>query len=166
MVSSKSVMDAHQLIPLLVADVYHLAGEFRRLGNRIASRVGQTQARWQVLSVVSDTPRTVAQIARRLGYARQSVQRTTDQLIREHLAAYMPNPDHAKSPLVEVSSEGKIALARITREAERWHRKLSTGLDLDEVSTALRVLRQLRSGVEDGLGSKRAGRQQLPRKRR
>lgn len=131
------------LIPLFVADVFQLAGEFRQLGNRIASRVGQTQARWQVLSVLSDGTWTVAQIARRLGYARQSVQRTADQLVQEKLAEYRPNPDHAKSPIIQVTSQGNLALARITREADQWHLKLSAGLEGSDLITAARVVRQL-----------------------
>lgn len=143
-----------ELIPLFVADVFQLAGDFRQLGNRIASRVGQTQARWQVLSVVSDGTWTVAQIARRLGYARQSVQRTADQLIRERLAEYKPNPDHVKSPLVEITSQGVIALARITREADKWHLKLSTAIEGSDLATAARVVRQLCSALESHLGKK------------
>jgi DNA-binding MarR family transcriptional regulator len=142
--------DAAELIPLLVADVYHLAGAFRRLGSGIARRVGQTQAQWQVLSVISGGPRTVAQIARRLGYARQSVQRTADQLIRGRLARYMPNPDHKKSPLVEITDQGTNTLARITREAEKWHCELALDLKPGELATALRVVRHLCSAVESG----------------
>lgn len=138
------------LIPLLVADVYHLAGAFRSLGNGIARRVGQTQTRWQILSVISGGPRTVAQTARRLGYARQSVQRTADQLIRARLARYTTNPDHKKSPLVEITDQGTNALARITREAEKWHRQLASELKPSELATTLRVVRQLRSAVETG----------------
>ena len=78
------------------------------------------------------------------------MQRTADQLVREALVTYVRNPDHAKSPLVEITSAGKSALARITREAEQWHQKLSADLNADEVSTTLRVLRQLRSTMENG----------------
>jgi DNA-binding MarR family transcriptional regulator len=144
-----------RLMPLLVADVFHLAGEFRQLGNRVASRVGQTQARWQVLSVISDGTWTVAQAARRLGYARQSVQRTSDQLIHEKLASYRPNPDHAKSPIVEITSKGKLALTRITREADKWHLKLSAGLEERDLETAARVIRHLCITLETDLGKKR-----------
>jgi DNA-binding MarR family transcriptional regulator len=144
-----------KLMPLFVADVFHLTGQFRQLGNRIASRVGQTQARWQVLSVVSDGTWTVAQAARRLGYARQSVQRTADQLIREKLAKYRPNPDHAKSPIIEITSKGKLALARITREADNWHLKVSAGLEGSDLATAVRVVRRLCATLEIHLGKKR-----------
>lgn len=56
---------------LLVADVFEAAGLLRRSGEAIAATEGQTQARWQLLSVVSEEPLTVAQAARRLGIARQ-----------------------------------------------------------------------------------------------
>ena len=144
-------------MPLFVADVFHLAGEFRQLGNRIAHRVGQTQARWQVLSVVSDGPWTVAQIARRLGYARQSVQRTADQLIKENLAEYKSNPDHAKSQLIEITSQGKLVLARITRQADKWHLRLSAGLEESDLGIAARVVQHLCAALENDLGKKRAG---------
>ena len=44
---------------LLVADVYDAAGVLRRLGEQTAATEGQTQARWQVLSVISDGDWTV-----------------------------------------------------------------------------------------------------------
>lgn len=143
-----------KLMPLFVADVFHLAGEFRQVGNRIAGRVGQTQARWQVLSVISDGTWTVAQAARRLGYARQSVQRTADQLVQEKLAEYRPNPGHAKSPIIKITSKGKLALARITREADKWHLKVSAGLEENELATAARVVRHLCATLEIDLGKK------------
>lgn len=147
MLSNKNESPA-ALIPLLVADVFHLAGAFRKLGSHIASRVGQTQARWQVLSVLSGGPHTVAQIARRLGYARQSVQRTADQLVKARLARYEANPDHKTSPLVEITEQGASTLARITREAEKWHVQLASELKPSEVAGALRTVRQLCSAVE------------------
>ena len=145
---STEIENPTALIPLLVADVFQLAGAFRKLGSRLASRVGQTQARWQVLSVLSGGPHTVAQIARRLGYARQSVQRTADQLVKARLARYEANPDHKTSPLVEITEQGASTLARITREAEKWHVQLASELKPSEVAGALRTVRQLCSAVE------------------
>lgn len=136
-------------IPLLVADVFHLAGAFRRVGDRIAGNTGQTQARWQVLSAASIDPRTVAQMARRLGYARQSVQRTADQLVRDGLGCYAPNPDHKASPLFELTPAGADALARIAKAAAKWHSKIAAGFDPRDLATASRVLRGLRDVIEE-----------------
>ncbi|GHB99248.1 hypothetical protein GCM10010397_84400 [Streptomyces spinoverrucosus] len=67
-------------IALLVADVFEAAGALRRLGEHTAQAEGLTQARWQVLSVVSETALTVPQAARRLGVSRQNVQRVANDL--------------------------------------------------------------------------------------
>jgi DNA-binding MarR family transcriptional regulator len=149
------MLSTSEMLPLLVADVFQLAGAFRELGERIASKVGQTQARWQVLSVISDGPWTVAQAARRLGYARQSVQRTADQLTAAGLAQYKPNPAHAKSPLLQITREGTATLARITREAEKWHLQLGAHLNARDVSTTRETIRQLCDAVEGGLSKRK-----------
>jgi DNA-binding MarR family transcriptional regulator len=148
MLSRKEPAQTADLIPLVVADVYHLAGAFRRSGTRIAKRVGQTQARWQLLSVISDGSRPVAQIARRLGLVRQSVQRTANQLVRLRLARYVENPDHRRSPLVRITDQGKRTLALITREAEKSHVNLGADFKRAELVTALRVIRQLCSTLD------------------
>ena len=44
-----------------------------RTGDRLTRSIGQNSARWQVLGRVGDQPQTVAQIARDMGHARQSV---------------------------------------------------------------------------------------------
>ncbi|MGH9582277.1 MAG: MarR family winged helix-turn-helix transcriptional regulator [Bryobacteraceae bacterium] len=136
-------------IPLLVADVFQLAGDFRRLGDRIAGSVGQTQARWQVLSVASGGSHTVAQMARRLGYARQSVQRTADQLVSDGLARYSPNPDHKSSPLCELTPAGAGMLGRIEKAATKWHTAIANEIDSRDLATALRIVRNLRQAVEE-----------------
>jgi DNA-binding MarR family transcriptional regulator len=151
MLSAKDRPKSAELIPLLVADVYHLAGAFRRSGSQIAKKVGQTQTRWQILSVITDRSGTVAQIARRLGLTRQSVQRTADQLVRLRLAQYVDNPDHKMSPLVEISTQGKKTLALLTREAEKSNLQLTAAFTPAELATALRVIRQLCSAVETAL---------------
>lgn len=136
------------LVPLLVADIYQLAGSFRRLGDRIARTAGSTQSEWQVLSVASGGPHTVAQIARRLGYARQSVQRTADQLVREGWARYKPNPDHKSSPLVELTESGMTALREITKAAHKWHVRLAKQVDPPDLAIALSVVRSLCAALE------------------
>jgi DNA-binding MarR family transcriptional regulator len=136
------------LIPSLVADVFQLAGEFRRLGERIARTAGSTQSQWQVLSVASGGPHTVAQIARRLGYARQSVQRTADQLVRDGLARYRPNPDHKNSPFVELTESGAAALREITKAAHKWHVRLAKQVDRADLLVTLTVVRSLCAALE------------------
>ncbi|MGH9465856.1 MAG: MarR family winged helix-turn-helix transcriptional regulator [Terriglobales bacterium] len=117
------------LLPLVVADVYELTGALRQHGERLAARVGQTQARWQLLRAASAEPaRSVAQLARRLGTARQGVQRLADVLVREGAAVYRANPDHRRSPLLVPTPAGERALAQITAAAQRFHNRLEAAL--------------------------------------
>ena len=143
-----NVMSAAEIIPLLVADVFELAAAFRRAGDGIAKQVGQTQARWQVLSAASRGDKSVPQLARRLGYARQSVQRVVDLLVSESVAEYVPNPDHKRSALVRLTGEGHRQLRRLTAAADQMHRKIARDLGRDDLVTTLRVLRALRDAME------------------
>lgn len=136
---------------LLVADVYEAAGVLRRSGEAIAAEEGQTQARWQLLSVVSGAPLTVARAARRLGVSRQGVQRVANDLIREELAALRPNPDHRSSPLLALTATGREVLDRITVRAAEFNDGLATGISPGDVEAARALLRRLidRAGSQD-----------------
>jgi DNA-binding MarR family transcriptional regulator len=119
---------------LLVADLYLAAGLSRRLGEQLAKVEGQSQARWQVLSVLSDGPWTVAQAARRLGTARQAVQRVTRELAQDGLLSTRDNPDHRTSPLFELTLKGERTLARMNAAAADVHREQLKKLSRDEVA--------------------------------
>jgi len=131
------------LLPLIIADVYELAGRFRERGETIAQKVGQTQARWQVMSVASGTPLTVAQVARRLGVSRQNVQRIADALVRECWASFERNPDHSGSPFLVLNERGLAALAEITAGAKAYHAGITAKLVPAELKSIQRGLRRL-----------------------
>ncbi|MET7288056.1 MarR family winged helix-turn-helix transcriptional regulator [Streptomyces sp. NPDC005573] len=133
---------------LLVADVFEAAGALRRLGERTAGAEGLTQARWQVLSVASDNPLTVAQAARRLGVSRQNVQRVANDLVAQDLAALEPNPDHRGSPLLTLTPAGRESLARVTVRAAEQHRTLFGDVPEDEIRATRASLRRLLDALD------------------
>lgn len=130
-------------IALLVADVYEAAGALRRLGERTAGTEGLTQARWQVLSVVSEEALTVPQAARRLGVTRQNVQRVANDLVEQGFAAYAENPDHRGSPVLTLTAGGRDALGKVTGRATERHRELFADVPDEEVAAARSLLRRL-----------------------
>jgi DNA-binding MarR family transcriptional regulator len=130
-------------LPLLIADLYEAAGALRHRGDRIASVAGQTQSRWQVLSVLDGGDWTVPKIGRRLGVTRQAVQRTADQLRDDGLVEFESNPDHERSPLLRLTRAGCEALTAITAAADDWHDLAAGGLSSDELEVTRRVLRAL-----------------------
>jgi DNA-binding MarR family transcriptional regulator len=134
---------AASLIPLIIADIYQLAGDLRERGEGIARAVGQTQARWQVISAASDAPKTVPQIARRLGVTRQNVQRIADRLVQQRFASFEDNPDHRGSPYLVLSPRGRAALEQLTRAAEAHHAALAMKLDARAIEKLHRELRSL-----------------------
>lgn len=141
--------DTNTLLPLIVADIYELAGRFREQGEAIARAVGQTQARWQVMSAASADPRTVPQIARRLGVSRQNIQRIADLLVAENWASFAANPDHKGSPYLLLNARGRDALAKITKAAGQSHAQLARRLAGTDVGALHRGLRRLIQALND-----------------
>ena len=104
----------------LVIRIFQLNGRLGAAGDALAKPAGQSTARWQVLASIEDSPRTVADIARALGLARQSVQRVADLLVAEGLAAYEDNPGHRRAKLLRLAPSGAAVLARIQAGQRAW----------------------------------------------
>ena len=134
---------------LLVADVFELAGLLRRSGEAIAARDGQTQARWQFLSVISDGALTVPQAARRLGVTRQAVQRVANELVRDGLVDLGANPDHQTSPLLTLTEHGSGVLTRISRRAAVENRRLVQAVGAEVVLGTRGGVRILTAALKD-----------------
>lgn len=137
------------LLPLIIADIYELAGRFRDRGEAIARTVGQTQARWQVMSAASADPRTVPQIARRLGVTRQNVQRIADLLVAENWASFETNPDHRGSPFLVLNKRGRAALGQLTKAAGHDHAALARRLAGTDIGAIHRGLRRFIQAMTD-----------------
>ena len=128
---------------LLVADVFQAAGEMRRHGEAIAQQAEQTQARWQVMSVISDGDWTVSDVARRLGVTRQGVQRIADELVADGLGAYADNPRHRRSAFLRLTAKGEGALAKITAVARRHNQKITKLFSSEELARTRELLRRI-----------------------
>lgn len=130
-------------LAMLVADVYELAGLLRRSGEAVAAAEGQTQARWQLLSVVAEQALTVPQAARRLGVTRQGVQRVANDLVAAGLAELKANPDHRTSPLLALTDGGRSILRAITERANVVHKNLAHTLEIDDIRATRRGIQRL-----------------------
>ena len=134
-------------LALLAADVFEAAGALRRYGERTAATAGQTQARWQLLSVVSNGDWTVPAAADRLGTSRQAVQRIANELVDEGLAVFEDNPRHRRSPFLRLGDDGRRALAAISAKARAESQAILDGLDGLDLARVRADLRQLTSAV-------------------
>jgi DNA-binding MarR family transcriptional regulator len=132
---------------LLVAEVFEAAGVLRRYGEGIAATAEQTQARWQLLSVLSEGDWTVPMAADRLGVSRQAIQRIANDIVADELAVFEENPHHRRSPFVRLTGKGKFTLASIAGHAQRAHHALAPKLETLDVAKLLSALRTMTSAV-------------------
>ena len=127
----------------LILEVFRLQGSLERHGVKLTAPFGQTPARWQVMAAVWGDARTVPQIARRMGLTRQGVQRIADRLVKEDLAQFVANPDHQRSPILQLTEQGVTTIAAITQAQVRWSNKLTHGLDQKPLAMTVQTLREL-----------------------
>lgn len=109
--------------------IFDMNGLLMRSGDRVTRSIGQSGARWQVLGRAGYMPHTVAQMARDMGHARQSVQRVADVLVDEGLAFFKDNPNDRRAKLLELTSQGTEVLKSIYALDKAWTRNIMKKLD-------------------------------------
>lgn len=132
--------DAFSALAILIL---RLGGHLTAAGDDLARPAGQTSARWQVLAAAEHEPATVAQIARSLGLARQSVQRVADVLAHEGLATYQANPAHRRAKLLRLLPKGHAVLRAIQAEQRPWADRLGARIGEVDLRRAAAVLERL-----------------------
>lgn len=114
--------------------IFKVYGLLMQNGDRMTRSLGQSSARWQVLGRAGYQPQTVAQMARDMGHARQSVQRVADVLAREGLVVYKDNPTDRRAKLVELTPQGIEVLMTIYALNEKWSQNLMAKLDPEQLT--------------------------------
>ena len=120
-------------------------------GDRLVAPLGLTSARWQVMGtiVAAERPQPVAWLARDLGANRQNVQRIVNDLHRDGLVAFTPNPHHRRAQLVVLTERGQRAYNEAIRLYDPSVNQLADGLEVADIETARRVMDALRTRLED-----------------
>ncbi len=119
-------------------------------GDRIVSPLGLTSARWQILGAIvqADRPQPVAWLARDLGANRQNVQRIINDLQKDALIAFEPNPHHKRAQLVILTTKGRQTYDAAIARYEPLVEALADGLPEEDVAAAQRILSALRTRLE------------------
>jgi DNA-binding MarR family transcriptional regulator len=133
----------------LIAQVIQLMRLLTVAGEALAKPAGQTLARWLVLESIDPTPATVAQIARTMHLARQSVQRLADVLVRDGFAVYEDNPAHRRAKLLRPTPRGRSALRAIQAAQVAWSDRLGAELGLAELQQASAGLERVLQALRD-----------------
>ncbi len=83
-----------------------------------------------------------------MGLSRQAVQRLVNEMAMQDMVQFMPNPHHQRAKLVVMTANGKAVFDAAMDRQGPWADSLAIGLSADEVSTAFRVLRNLRNKLQ------------------
>ena len=134
----------------LVLDLFRLNNLLLTGGDRLVAGLGLTSARWQILGaiVAADRPQPVAWLARDLGANRQNVQRIVNDLEKDGLVAFEPNPHHRRAQLVVLTDKGRQTFDAAMRLQGPWIDNLSDGLLIKDVEAAHRIIATLRQRLE------------------
>lgn len=127
----------------LILTTFRLNGRLLDAAQGMAVAGDLTAAWWQVIGGVLDQPRTVAEIARRMGMTRQGVQRVADLLVDRRLAEYRDNPAHRRAKLLACTEAGYWAVRRISLVQHPWADRVGTAVGTDELRAALGVMQRL-----------------------
>ena len=133
----------------LLVEVFRVNGLLLAAGDELARPAGLTSARWQVLGVVDHGPATVAQVARTMGLTRQSVQQTTEALVRDGLVELVANPAHRRARLMTLTPAGRTALREVEVRQAGWANAIAERLPHTELRACVAVLRDLGDLLEE-----------------
>jgi DNA-binding MarR family transcriptional regulator len=134
----------------LVLDLFRVNSLVLTAGDRLVAHLGLTSARWQILGamVTAERPQPVAWLARNLGVNRQNVQRIINDVQKEGLVEFEPNPHHRRAQLVVLTNKGRQTFDAAMRLQAPWINSLSKGLSVKDIETVHRVIGALRKKLE------------------
>lgn len=119
-------------------------------GDRLVAPFGLTSARWQILGAIvfAERPQPVAWLARDLGANRQNVQRIVNDLHKERLIVFEPNPHHRRAQLVVLTEKGQRAYDTALAAYYPRVEALAADLSISDIQGAHRVMVALRKNLE------------------
>jgi DNA-binding MarR family transcriptional regulator len=132
----------------VILATFRLNGRLMEAAQGMAAEGDLTAAWWQVIGGVLDEPRTVADVARRMGVTRQGVQRIADLLADRGMVEYRPNPAHRRAKLLACTEAGYWAVRRITLAQHPWADRVGEAVGEEDLRSALATMRRLIAVLE------------------
>lgn len=153
--SSNAHTPAGRALTDLVLELFAVNNRMLAAGDRLVAGLGLTSARWQVLGtiVAAKRPQPVAWLARDMGANRQNIQRIVNDLMREELVEFQPNPHHRRAQLVVLTDAGKKAYEAAMGRQAPWIDALARGQRVADIETTRKVIAALRQRLENEAGA-------------
>ena len=148
--SKREWTEAGEAVTGLILDVFRLNGRLLVAGDRLVAELGLTSARWQILGAIAyaERPESVAWHARTMGLHRQGIQRIVNELEKEGIVEFQPNPHHKRAHQVVLTSKGRKLFEAALALQVPWVNRLSRDLKFKDIATAHGVISQLKSRLE------------------
>src|SRR3954453_7021785 len=140
-----------EAVTRLIMDLFGLNNRMLAAGDRLVAGLGLTSARWQILGtiVAAERPQPVAWLARDMGANRQNVQRIVNDLEKDGLIAFEPNPHHRRAQLVVLTDKGHRTYDDAIKLYDPQVNWLGEEFTIKDIATAGRVMKALRKRFED-----------------
>ncbi|HET9380821.1 MAG TPA: MarR family winged helix-turn-helix transcriptional regulator [Streptomyces sp.] len=135
-------------------EVFALVGPlYRRVQRKIEQdgpRQGLSVGVRAVLDLLRENgPMTVPQMGRAQSISRQFVQRMVNDAAADGLVEAVPNPAHARSPLIRLTGTGRAAIGAVVAREHMLLREAAGDLTTADVDACVRVLRRMLALFED-----------------
>ena len=140
------------------SDAYKTTWLIRRLFRAMAEKAdtylrdsGMTAADRALMEFLyPNSALTVPDIARRYQVSRQHVQVTVNRLLEEGLLTSGDNPQHKRSPLLQLSDLGSDTFEDIRRKETELIEELFSDIEIADVATTKRTLETLLGNLNQG----------------
>ena len=139
---------AAEAVTQMILETFRLNGRLLTAGDQLVRDLGLSSARWQVLGALADGALPAAQIARKMGLTRQSVQRLVDILAKEQIVEFADNPYHQRAKLVRLTDRGRKLYQEIMLRQVEWANQLAKGLSAPDVRAAVQLMETVRDRLE------------------
>jgi DNA-binding MarR family transcriptional regulator len=135
----------------LMRECFRLNRSLVDAAQKLTDGAGITGAQWGVLTALGQggEPRTVAETARQMSLARQSVQRVTDLLVDNGLVEYLPSPEDKRAKLADVTKAGRALLAKLERRQRDWVDSIVADRSDADVRAATELVKEIRGRISE-----------------
>jgi DNA-binding MarR family transcriptional regulator len=129
----------------LVLDLFRVNNQMLVAGDRLVSELNLTSARWSVLGTIVAAGRAqpVAWLARDMGGNRQNIQRIVNDLVKDGLVKFEPNPHHKRAQLVVLTDRGMEVFDAAMSLQTPWINSLAQGVRVADIETTHQVISTL-----------------------
>lgn len=143
-------MDSKDILTEIMLSVFRLNAKLLDRGNELVKPICLTSARWQVLGAIANAEKAVScpQIADSMGITRQGAQKQLNLAQKDGLIVSIPNPMNARSPLYDLTNQGRRLFEKAMEFHYRWVVNLVKGLKANDLKVALGVVRELENRLE------------------